>query len=102
MTPIAARLAALDWGTVTEQLDAVGSASLGALLGGDETGELAAMFDDDRRFRSSVDMARHRYGSGRYRYFAHPLPPLVSDATAWRRRTPRRGRRRRGRPSTRW
>lgn len=25
-------------------------------------------------------MARHRFGDGRYRYFAHPLPPLVHGA----------------------
>ena len=26
------------------------------------------------RFRSTIDMARHRFGEGQYRYFAHPLP----------------------------
>jgi hypothetical protein len=33
-------------------------------------------------FRSTIDMARHRFGDGRYRYFAHPLPPLVQGARA--------------------
>ena len=28
----------------------------------------------DRLFRSTVDMARHRFGRGQYRYFAEPLP----------------------------
>ncbi|HEY8151934.1 MAG TPA: 2OG-Fe(II) oxygenase, partial [Vicinamibacteria bacterium] len=27
--------------------------------------------------RSRVDMGRHRFGMGEYRYFARPLPPLV-------------------------
>ena len=35
--------------------------------------ELAALFDGGR-FRSTIDMARHRFGDGRYRYFDHPLP----------------------------
>ena len=32
------------------------------------------LYDDDDRFRSTIDMARHRFGAGQYRYFAHPLP----------------------------
>ena len=35
--------------------------------------DLADLFDGDR-FRSTIDMARHRFGDGRYRYFDHPLP----------------------------
>ena len=44
----------------------------------EETDRLAGLYDDDRRFRSTIDMARHRYGEGSYRYFAHPLPDAVS------------------------
>ena len=29
---------------------------------------------DGGRFRTTIDMARHRFGDGRYRYFDHPLP----------------------------
>ncbi len=36
------------------------------------------MFARDALFRSTIDMRRHGYGSGRYRYFAYPLPPLVA------------------------
>lgn len=42
------------------------------------TSELREMFDEDRRFRSTVDMARVQFGRGRYRYFEHPLPEVVS------------------------
>ena len=54
----------------------------GPLLDAASCAELAALYDDDERFRSTVDMARHRFGSGEYRYFRYPLPPLVADLRA--------------------
>ena len=76
---VAARLAALDWDAIGCALDDVGHAVTSPLLGGAECAALMRMFGDDRRFRSTVDMARHRFGEGAYRYFAEPLPPLVAD-----------------------
>jgi len=49
------------------------------VLSGHECIALAELFDGDR-FRSTIDMARHRFGDGRYRYFAHPLPELIEGA----------------------
>jgi uncharacterized protein len=43
-----------------------------------ECDELAALFDDGR-FRSTIDMARHRFGDGRYRDFDHPLPAPIAE-----------------------
>ena len=76
------RVDALDWAAVTAQVDAAGSAQTAPVLSPDECRELAALFDDDGRFRSTVDMARHRFGSGRYRYFDHPLPEAVAGLRA--------------------
>ena len=39
-------------------------------------------YRDDGLFRSTIDMARHRFGQGQYRYFAHPLPDIVTDLRA--------------------
>ena len=71
------RSAAVDWEAAGRSIDARGFARLPALLTPEECADLAALFDDDRRFRSTVDMEPRRYGVGRYRYFAAPLPPLV-------------------------
>ena len=76
---VARRLAALDWDAIGRALDGAGHAVTPRLLDAAECTELTRMFDDDRRFRSTVDMARHRFGEGAYRYFAEPLPPLVAD-----------------------
>lgn len=40
---------------------------------------LRALYDQAERFRSTIDMARHRFGQGQYRYFAHPLPAAVAE-----------------------
>ncbi len=43
---------------------------------------LAALYDDDTRFRSRVVMQRHNYGRGEYKYLAYPLPGVVADLRA--------------------
>jgi hypothetical protein len=75
---LAARVRGLDFAAASRALDAHGFAVLPRLLDGAECRELAALYDDRRRFRSRVVMARHKFGSGEYQYFANPLPPLVA------------------------
>ncbi len=41
--------------------------------------DLAASFDCDELFRSTIDMARYRFGRGRYRYFGYPLPSAIQQ-----------------------
>ncbi len=67
-----------DWGAIAASLDADGWARLPQLLRSRECTALRALYADASRFRSTVDMARHGFGRGEYRYFAHPLPPLVT------------------------
>ncbi len=75
---IAERLAALDWKAVEASLWEYGYAKTTPILTAKECTELIALYADESRFRSRIDMARYRFGVGDYRYFAAPLPPLVA------------------------
>jgi hypothetical protein len=77
MADIAARLGALDWTAIERSLWEWGYARTPPVLTPEECAELVALYPDDSRFRSRVDMARYRFGVGDYKYFAEPLPPLV-------------------------
>ena len=79
---ITARVDALDWSALAGALDDEGIALSTAVLSADECREIADLYDDDDRFRSTVDMARHRFGEGEYRYFGYPLPPVVAELRA--------------------
>ncbi len=76
---VTARIGGLDWDDLRRRLDEQGFAVTERVLTEDECVALADLFDSDR-FRSTIDMARHRFGDGRYRYFAHPLPDTIQAA----------------------
>jgi uncharacterized protein len=76
---IASRVAAIDWTQATSDLDAQGCAVLNGLLSPDECDALAALYPDDKNFRSRVVMGRHGFGRGEYKYFAYPLPDLIAQ-----------------------
>jgi len=75
---IDARVAAVDWASVSTHLDNHGWARLETLLTADECEAVAGLYEDDRRFRSRVVMVRHGFGRGEYKYFAYPLPNTVA------------------------
>ncbi|GAA2090858.1 2OG-Fe(II) oxygenase [Actinomadura alba] len=73
----ARRVASADWASVTEEVDEYGCALLPRLLTPEQCRWLADRYDESDRFRSTVDMRRHRFGSGEYRYFDRPFPEPV-------------------------
>lgn len=77
VTEIAERLERLDWETLAQSLWQNGYAKMPQLLTPEECAELVALYPDESRFRSRVDMARFRFGVGEYKYFADPLPSVV-------------------------
>jgi uncharacterized protein len=72
------RVDALRWDDLRAQLDTRGFAVTAPLLRRRETRELEDLFEAGE-FRSTIDMARHRFGDGRYRYFDHPLPDSIAE-----------------------
>jgi hypothetical protein len=76
------RFSRFDWARFAEELNEKGAAVLERLLSTKECREIAALYGDDDRFRSRIVMARHNFGSGEYKYFSYPLPPLIGGLRA--------------------
>lgn len=72
-------MSVLDMTDVAERLDADGCALLPQLLTADECAAIAALYEKPELFRSTIDMARYRFGSGQYRYFDRPFPERVAE-----------------------
>jgi hypothetical protein len=71
-----------DWPAIAAALDAHGHAVLTGLLSASECERLAALYSEERHFRSRVIMSRHGFGRGEYQYFKYPLPPLIGTLRA--------------------
>lgn len=48
-----------------------------AVLSKAEIEELKSRYQEDAIYHSTIDMARHRFGSGQYRYYAYPLAAAI-------------------------
>jgi len=77
--PIAERIDALDWTSAEDSLSQRGYTVTAPVLSSDECASLATMYGDESRFRSHIVMERYRFGLGDYKYFANPLPEIVSS-----------------------
>jgi hypothetical protein len=75
----ATRLASVDWTGLAGELDARGNAVVERLVSPAQCRAIAALYADNERFRSRIEMARHGFGRGEYKYFNYPLPPLVAE-----------------------
>jgi hypothetical protein len=74
-----ARVTAYDWQELAGELDKYGCAVLPKLLSPEECRAIAALYADESHFRSHIQMARHGFGKGEYRYFKYPLPGILGD-----------------------
>lgn len=70
----------IDWDALRADVDRRGfGVTSQAVLNARECAAIARTFEDDAQFRSTIDMARYRFGEGCYRYYASPLPPLIAE-----------------------
>ncbi|HEU4733078.1 MAG TPA: 2OG-Fe(II) oxygenase [Kofleriaceae bacterium] len=79
---IADRIAAIDEAQLAAELDEQGAARIEGLVTAAECRALAALYALDEPFRSRVIMARHGFGRGEYKYFAYPLPAIITELRA--------------------
>ena len=74
------RVASGDWDAITEEVNEYGGALLPQLLTAGEATEICGLYDDqDGVFRTTIDMGRHRFGEGQYRYFNAPYPEPIEQ-----------------------
>lgn len=73
------RVDAADWDAVTADMNDVGGALLPRLATATECAAMLDLYPDDSLFRATVDMTRHRYGQGEYRYFQRPYPRPIEE-----------------------
>jgi hypothetical protein len=71
------RIAAVDWSFHGGQLQTQGYTLIRRLLTDEECSAMIGLYDEQIHFRKTVNMARHRFGLGEYKYFKYPLPPVI-------------------------
>jgi hypothetical protein len=72
------RITALDWNTITAVLHGKGFVIVKNVLTPMECEILSAAYETDS-YRKTVNMERYRFGSGEYKYYAYPLPDLITE-----------------------
>lgn len=73
------RITGLDWTGIQGALDEQGYAVIPKLLLPDECAEIINTYSEEERFRSTINMARHRFGLGEYKYYQAPLPASLQQ-----------------------
>ena len=68
-----------DWAQITGALDRDGCAIIPGLLDAGQCRAAADFWPRNALFRKRIDMARHGYGQGAYKYFTYPLPDPIAD-----------------------
>jgi uncharacterized protein len=66
-----------DWEAIAAEVNTLGGALLPELLTPAEATQIRGLYQQAGHFRSTIDMARHQFGEGEYRYFKTPYPEPV-------------------------
>ncbi len=73
------RIATLDWNSLQKTLDEHGYAVIPSILYKDQCNEIMSTYEEETLFRSTINMARYRFGLGEYKYYLAPLPGLLQQ-----------------------
>ncbi|CAM3285210.1 MULTISPECIES: 2OG-Fe(II) oxygenase [Paenibacillus] len=73
------RIEGLYWEGIQTELDERGYAVIPRLLLPEECAAIIGTYQEESRFRSTINMARHRFGIGEYKYYQAPLPELLQQ-----------------------
>lgn len=76
---MAKRIAGLDWDSLQQTLDTQGYAELPVILDEEQCRQIINMYGQEALFRTTIDMARYRFGLGEYKYYQAPLPDLLQQ-----------------------
>ena len=71
------RILALNWDRHSQELATKGYTIVSELLTHDDCMTMIGYYDDPGNFRKTVNMSRHRFGVGEYKYFQYPLPDTI-------------------------
>ena len=67
---------------IDQSLDTRGYARLGRLFTDRQADRLRGLYHDDDAFRSTINMHRHGFGAGEYKYLRYPLPRKIRSLRA--------------------
>jgi len=72
----------INWNTITDSLLNHGFAKAGPVLSKTSCEKLISQYDNDI-YRSVINMQRYNFGRGEYKYYAYPLPGLVTELRSY-------------------
>jgi len=67
----------IDWQKAADDMHAKGYSLLTKVLPGEYCDLFVGRYDQERIYRKTVTMERHRFGLGEYKYFNYPLPEFI-------------------------
>lgn len=70
-------IASLRWEGISAELLQRGYSVIDGLFDKRECGALLEMYQRPELFRKTVNMSRHSFGRGEYKYFSYPLPEAI-------------------------
>ncbi len=72
----------MNWDSITDTLLTTGFSKVGSILSDIACEKLVNEYDNDI-YRSIINMQRYNFGRGEYKYYAYPLPPIITELRSY-------------------